>query len=499
MQSPAAVLVESLVRRLGRGEAHKAIDGLFASMPVVELAALELDWSFWARPNQIPPETRWRSWFHLCGRGNGKTKAISKWINGEVKAGRVGLICLIAQDEQSAIDIQVTGPSGLIATAPPENKPLWLAGSLQLVWPNGARAYVRTPEAPGKIRGLEYHLSWGSELQSWPPGLRDEAFSNVELSTRLGQPRIVLDSTPKRGHPILKALIARAEQYPEEHLLARGTTHDNYLNLGEGYIEELQRKYEGTRKGREELLGEMLEDSENAVIRQAWVDAARRHYPDKFVRRVIGVDPSTTVGGDKTGIVEVGSGVDGQAYVTVDRSGRHSPSVWADIVLDLYVADKCDCVVVEKNKAGDFVASTLRAQASTKGLNVVVVGTDAITRAVPGTVYVKEVYARGPKEDRAQPVATAYERGRVSHVIGADLADLEELITTWEPEKGQRSPDALDALVHAVVELLGLLSNKPGGRSGFQGLSEINRSLSRPSGGFPSLLNPIGDGRNNRL
>ena len=78
------------------------------------------------------------------------------------------------------------GPSGLLATAPPWSKPVWEATAKQLVWPSGARAYVLTPEAPGNIRGVDYHLSWLSEIQSWPAATREEAFSNFMLTTRLG-------------------------------------------------------------------------------------------------------------------------------------------------------------------------------------------------------------------------------------------------------------------------------------------------------------------------
>jgi len=299
----------------------------------------------------------------------------------------------------------------------------------------------------------------------------------------------------------LRELLAENERDPSRFVIVRGTTHENAINLADGYIEDLERKYGGTLRGREELLGEMLEDSETALVRQAWIDNARRHIPNRFVRRVIGVDPAVTsrAGNDKTGIVEAGLGADGQAYVLADLSGKHTPAKWADIVLDAYVTDSCDCVIVETNKAGELVTQNLRAHAGKKGLNVVVIGKEERPRHVLGTVYVKEVHARGPKEDRAQPLSTAYERGRVSHVIGVDLSALEDVLTTWEPAQGQRSPDALDALVHAVGDLLGLLSNKPDPRNGFPGLLEVNKGLSRhaPS---PSILNPLyGGGRGNRL
>lgn len=489
--SAAVDLAASLVRTIGREHAHRALDVMLGKFSNVELAALAGDWSFWARPKQLAPSGTWRTWGFLTGRGFGKTLAISKHINAEVQAGRAKLIGLGAQDEASSVAIQVLGPSGLIATAPPWHRPEWEASKLELVWPNGARAYVRTPEVPGKIRGLEYHLAWISELQSWPTATRDEAYSNFRISTRLGYGRTVWDATPKRRHPLLLELLADAERDPALNHVVRGTTHENALNLGDGYVDELTRKYGGTAKGREELLGEMLTESESALVKQVWIDRARRKAPETLKRRVVAIDPAVTArqGNDTTGIVDLGLGTDGQVYVFGDRSGKLAPSAWADIVLDLYTRNGCDCVVVETNKGGDLVTQNLRASATRRGLEVVVLAKDAPARRTGGTVYVREVHARGAKEDRAQPLATAYERGLVSHVVGVELTELEDTLTTWEPSPGQRSPDRLDALVHGAVELLGLLSSRVDMSRGFVGLSEVAARVAapRPSLGMSAL------------
>jgi len=479
--SVASALVERF-RPFGPEGAKRVLGAFLAKFSPVELAALAADWSFWGRSKQLPPPGNWRTWGFLTGRGFGKTIAASNFINAEVEAGRAALICLVAQDEQSSVDIQVLGPSGLIATAPPWNRPVWEASALQLVWPNGSRAYVRTPEVPGKIRGLEYHLIWASELQSWPTTTRDEAWTNVELSARVGYGRIVWDATPKKRHPILKARLADHDLDPKKYAIVRGTTHENAANLGDGYVENLQRKYGGTQRGREELLGEMLEDSELALVKQDWIDRSRRAMPARFTRRVISVDPAVTnrKGSDTTGIVEVGLGADGQAYVLADLSGKIDVGRWAEILLDRYVKHECDLVIAETNKGGQLVTQNLRAAAKERGLDVIVVGKDERPRPVPGKVFVKEVYARGAKEERAEPVATAYERRRVSHVNGADLASLEDTLTTWEPAPNADSPGDLDALVHACVELLDLSSNVPDPAAGFVGIEQAAKQLQAP-------------------
>ena len=93
-------------------------------------------------------------------------------------------------------------------------------------------------------------------------------------------------------------------------------------------------------------------------------------------------------------------------------------------------------------------------------------------------VYVKEVVSRRGKETRAEPVASLYERGRVSHVNGSDLSELEDVLTTWVPESGGASPDALDALVHGVWELAALSRATPAdGGSAIRGAATMQAAL----------------------
>jgi phage terminase large subunit-like protein len=499
VDSPATRLVDRLVAAFGKKQAHAALDVILDKVPAVELAALAYDWEqFWAREKQIAPATTWRSWGHLTARGTGKTVSCANFIRYEVEAGRAKCVGLAAQNEDKTIDVQI---GGLIEASPPWFKPQWRANAGLLEWPNGAVAYAHTPEVPGAIRSHNFDLCWLSEVQSWPVTSMREAYLNFQFATRIGYARTIWDATPKRGHPLLLAFLARAAAEPSTHIIVRGTIHENARNLGAGVIDNLEREFGGTRQGREELLGEMLTDAEGSLVKQEWIEAARRVRPDVLTRRVIGIDPAVTnrAGNDRTGIIDAGLGVDVQAYILGDYTGKHSPSAWADIVLSKYVEGRCDCVVVETNKGGELVTSNLRAHAGKRGLQIVVVGKEERTNHVPGTVHVKEVHARGPKEDRAQPLGTAYERGRVSHVIGVDLTALEETITTWEPAPGQRSPDALDAEVHAVGELLGFLSNKPDAKAAFRGITEASRILAAskpaPSNLAAALASVGGSGR----
>lgn len=496
-----ALLVAGLIERFGLDGAHQEIDAALDDLSNVELAALEYDWeNVWARPKQHAPLGEWQSWGYLAGRGNGKTVGISHWVNEEVEQGRAPLICLIAQDEDSSVKLHVTGPSGLLATAKPWFRPAWHPSDLELVWPNGSKAYVRTPEVPRKIRGLEYDLAWMSEIQSWPAVTREDAYMNVLISTRLGLSRIVWDATAARRHPLLKRLMKQAAAEPMKHVLVTGSTYENVLNLGKGYIEKIEAAYGGTQQGEEELFGRMFDDTDGATAKQAWIDRNRRAVAGTVVRRVVSVDPAVTArgGSDCTGIVDAGLSADGKALILGDHSGRHAPEEWAAKTLDLYVDGRCDLVIVETNKGGNLLVRNLRAAADERHLSVVVIGKDERAPGhQKGTVHVREIYSRGEKADRARPLSTAIQKNRVGFV--GTFTELEDTLTTWQPTPGARSPDRLDATVAAVVELLGLDVDAPDPKAAFAGILEANRALTGPPQARPrrtisSLFGGSGNG-----
>src|SRR5690606_17945214 len=138
---------------------------------------------------------------------------------------------------------------------------------------------------------------------------------------------------------------------------------------------------------------------DGAAWKQGWIDAHRRERPAAFKRVIISIDPaiSTKRGSDRTGIILLGLGEDGQVYVLADHTDKHSPQAWAELVMALYVEHGCDCVVIERDRGGDLVASTLKAWAGRDGVDVVVVAEKAKTRHEPGTIYVKETKASQSK------------------------------------------------------------------------------------------------------
>lgn len=470
-------------------------------LSVTQRAAIAADYTFWARPKQLPPPGPWQTWGFRTGRDFGKNWAISNALIVEARR-RPGLrLLVIAQVETESVRSQILGKSGLYAMSPPWFRPTWEESKLRLTWPNGSRAWVYSPEAPENMRSQEFHAAWASEIQSWGRTTREKAWNDGVMSTtRLpsgdGTPaRIYWDGTVQPRDPIWKQLKAMNAMDPALHVVVTGGSLENRANQSPGWLEKLRAAWSQAQYARE-VLGQDIDEAEGAMWREAWVEGCRRHLPDRLERRVIGYDPAKNEGPgtDNTGIVECGLGSDGQGYVLADHSGKYRAEEADKRVLDAYVAGHCDLIVAETNGIGERVAYGLRAAAEKRGLEVIVVGKEERGRARPGQVFVKEVYARGSKEARFGPVATAYECGRVSHVVGANLDQLEDNMCTWiPPSEGSKrvSPGDLDALTHALVELLGLADNRPDARRAFAGLAEVTKALQQPEPPRSTLVRSI--------
>jgi phage terminase large subunit-like protein len=453
--SPAERFVADMARV---PDARQALDELLDALTPLQLSVLAHDWEgFWARPKQLPPEGSWSSWGQLTGTGFGKNRANAEAINIEVLEGRARCIGLMGQTEDRTRDMMVLdGDCGLIATSP-----LWHRARLEcgeVRWPNGARAYLYSPEAVGAIHGHSHDLFWASEIHVWPRHSMLQAWSMIDLGVRKGDARLIWDSNPSPRHPILRELIARAEKRPHRHKIVRGTVYENVTNLNAAKLEDWIDKWGGTAFGRMMLDGEQFDEVDGATYQQAWIDRARRDEPASLRRRILCCDPavSTREGCDATGIIEIGIDDSGQLYVLADHSGHHEAEAWAAILLDTYVSHRCDCIMVERNRGGDLCVQAIRGLARERKLRVEVVDIDAPTRHAQGVILVKEIHSRSDKTTRALPTAPIYEHGLVSHVIGVDLGDLETEMTTFVPGPKVESPNRLDALVFGLWELCDL-------------------------------------------
>lgn len=473
-QSPAERLVAQLVGALGPG-AHGAVDLALAQLTPVERAGLAYAWrDFWARPKQVVPAGNWRSFGILSGRGFGKTRALAEWVTGEIMAGRAGRVAICAPTDDDTRDIMVEGETGLLAVAPPWFRPDFQPTNGFIEYPNGARVFLYSATAPEHFRGPQHHVFWGEELGAWPQTSWEAAWYNMRFGLRLGQARLVWATTP-RSVPLVRALVERHKAHPAKHLIVRGSTFENRANLPQHALDEWMAEYGGTRLGLQELEGELLEDDANEPFTPAMVADAKARAPGDYLCRAIAIDPAITsrAGSDMTGISWGGLGLDDVVYVLGDLSGKYPASTWAQIVIDLATRLELgpgDAIVYESNRGGELVPTTLRA------LERALRAEGRLRRPLPPLI---EVRAKKDKRSRAWPVATRYERGRVKHASGADLARLEKsmLARNWDA----KSPDPVDAMVHLVWHLA-KLSDTSGPPDDYAGATAPGRGVSRPTG-----------------
>ena len=379
-------------------------------------------WAELAREEQKPPGGDWSTWLYMAGRGAGKTRAGSEWVHQQVRDGarRIALVGATAADCR---DVMVEGESGLLATASPMDMPLYEPSRRRLTWQSGAIATTYSAEEPDRLRGPQHDAAWCDELAAWRYGA---AWPMLLLGLRLGgKPRALVTTTP-RPTKLVKELIAQPTT-----VVTRGSTYDNRANLAESYMEQIVKRYEGTRLGRQELMGEIIEDVEGALWTLMMLDELRVDDAPDLERVVVGVDPAVSAhqDSDETGIEAVGIGVEGEGYVLADRSCKLSPAGWARIVAGLYHDLEADRVVVEANQGGEMVEYTLA----------------TVDQSVP----VKRIHASRGKRLRAEPVAALYEQARVHHV--GVFSALEDQMMSFTGDSGG-ADDRVDALVHGLTE-----------------------------------------------
>lgn len=397
-------------------------------------------WLLFARPDQHPPPAAadggpWTAWLVLGGRGAGKTRTGAEWVRG-LALGMppfadepVGRIALVGETAADVREVMVEGVSGLLAIHPRHERPVWSPSRRRLEWPNGAVAQTFSAEDPEALRGPQFAAAWADELCKWRHA--QETWDMLQFGLRLGmRPRQVVTTTP-RPIPLLKKLLADPRT-----AVTRATTRDNARNLAPTFLDAIVGRYAGTRLGRQELDGEIVEDRSDALWSRAAIERARTERRRPLARVVVAVDPPASSGkrADACGLVVAGLDRDGVVYVLEDATlDRARPAEWAARAVMLFHRHEADALVVEVNQGGEMVTAVIRE-------------TDA---AVPVT----SVRATRGKYLRAEPVAALYEQGRVRHV-GAFPA-LEDEMADFGPGglTSGRSPDRLDALVWAVTAL----------------------------------------------
>lgn len=423
-------------------------------------------------PHQVPPslELAWHLWLLMAGRGTGKTDACSAAMDEHAKGppcvpGIPGghRMAIIAPTLGDASEACVNGPSGLLAHNPSCVERTQKGGT-NVIWPNGSRARLfgaYTRQDVERLRaGGNRCFVWAEELAAWRY-LR-ACWNHMEFGLRLGpDPRVIASTTPK-ARPHLRKLVDASST-----IVSTAHTKDN-PHLAASVRQRYLDAYEGTRLGRQELAGELLDDVEGALWSVDLIEENRvEDRPARLRRIVVAVDPSWGTTNDECGIVVCAKGWDGLAYVLADYSIRGGPTAWANAAATAYWTFESDALVVERNFQGEQVELAMRQIDHPRG-----------------RPPVKFVNASRGKQIRAEPIVLIYEQGKVKHVGAEHLQGLEWQMTNWvpgepadddedEPGLAERdlrvesegdqdeavhpsefSPDRVDALVFALTDLM---------------------------------------------
>src|SRR5262249_44317541 len=246
-----------------------------------------------------------------------------------------------------AREVMVEGESGLLAIATDDERPLYEPSRHRLTWRNGAVATLFSADEPERLRGPQHDFAWCDELAAWR---YPQAWDMLMFGLRLGtDPRVVVTTTP-RPTRLIKTLLADPKV-----AVTRGSTAENRGNLAPAFLDQIVRRYEGTRLGRQELEAEILEDVPGALWSRGIVEAGRTAAAPEIARIRGAIDPAagSSAASDETGIVVAGKDRHGRGYVLADLSGRYAPSEWAKTAVTAWRRHAADRIVAEVNNGGE--------------------------------------------------------------------------------------------------------------------------------------------------
>ncbi|MDO9555919.1 MAG: terminase family protein, partial [Atribacterota bacterium] len=353
------------------------------------------------------------------------TRTGSEYVIDQARKGAEH-IALIAETKADARDTMVElGPASILKISRPGFMPKYEPSKRRVVWPNGCVGTIYSGDEPDQVRGPSHDIAWIDELAKfkYPQAVWD----NLQFGLRNREDIRILITTTPRPIPILKEL-----KDDPDTVDVSGSTYENKDNLPKRYFDYIIKKYEGTRLGRQEIHGQILEDNPDALWTRKIIENNRRNKAPELIRVAIAIDPQATdnIMSSETGIIGGGLSEDRHIWILEDATIKGSPDKWGNAAVTAYHKLLADRVVGEVNNGGDMV--------------------EYVIRSIEANIPYKSVRASRGKYIRAEPVSALYEQGKVHHV--GTFIDLEDQLCEWVP--GDKSPDRLDALVWLIYELL---------------------------------------------
>lgn len=383
-------------------------------------------WHGLARAEQLPPDGDHNIWLILAGRGFGKTRSGAEWLAEQAARSPGSEWAIVAPTWRDCKKVCIE--SGVLKALLPGELESLNTSDLTVRLTNGARIYGYSADGFERLRGANLSGAWCDEVAQY--AAPDDLFSEALFpALRIGEnPRVLITTTP-RPIKFLRDLVARDDG---SVAVVRGSTWDNAANLSKSALAELRARYEGTRTGRQELDGELLEDAQGALWSRDMLDETRVSQVPSLARIVVGVDPAVTSGekSDFTGIVVAGRSHDGHLYVLQDATMKGTPHACMAKAVSVYHKWHADRIVAEVNNGGDYL--------------------EGVLRTVSENVAYSQVRATRGKLTRAEPISALWEQGR-GHIVGC-LPTLEDQMCSYTADS-KESPDNMDAMVWCATEL----------------------------------------------
>lgn len=322
------------------------------------------------------------------------------------------------------------------------------------VWFGGLDDKERTE----KILGQEYATIFFNECSQIPLSSRDIALTRLAQNCTASidgvakQMRLKAyydENPPSKAHWTYKMFVRKIDPttgkaLPEAERYAHMFMNpaDNRENLPPDYIHELSLM--SVRARMRFLEGKFAEETQGALWTDEMIEK-HRHLEEtpELVRIVVAIDPSgagddENAGNDEIGIVVVGLGIDGRAYVLEDCTVKAGPATWGNVAVQAFSRHEADIIVAEKNFGGamvDHVVKTARVAARVDGIRC------------------KLISASRGKTVRAEPISALTEQGKIKFCGVFPMLEMELGGFTTHGYIGENSPNRADAFVWAVSEL----------------------------------------------
>ena len=379
---------------------------------------IQESWQVSARKEQRLPDSDWFGWLIMAGRGWGKTRTGAESIKELIATNKYKRICLLSQTYDQVRSIMIEGESGLLNIYKNKKEaPVFRSYRKELVWPNGAIATCYSAENYEALRGPQFDLAWIDEFAKFDN--IQETWDQLMFCLRLGQPKIIITTTP-RNKDILLRLLNR-----QDIVKTFGTTFDNSNNLSDSFLKIIDQEYKDSSLGEQEIYGKLQSDESNL-----WNSSDFQYKKEEnYDYTIIAVDPAITSNSksNETGIV-VAAKKNNIFYILDDQSAVMKTECWIEKVNSLYYQYNVDKVLIENNQGGDILTTLLEK-----------------THNLP----IQTIRAKESKYNRAKSISYLYKQKQVFHA-----KRFEKLEKQMLNAHVKHDDDRLDAAVWALIDLL---------------------------------------------